>query len=175
MTLEQLRELIRDVPDFPRAGVIFKDITPLLAHAPAFRRTVDMLRERLESHPIDCLLAIESRGFIFAAPVAASMGLPLQLIRKPGKLPHQTVSVSYELEYGSDALEMHVDAIDKGKRCAIIDDVIATGGSAEAAAKLVAENGGDLVCCAFVIELAFLAGRNRLDGYQVESLIRYDG
>lgn len=174
MTLQQLRDLIRDVPDFPKVGITFKDITPLLAHANAFQRTVDLLQERLEPRRVESLFAIESRGFIFAAPLAARMGVSLHLIRKPGKLPHETVSVSYELEYGSDSLEMHVDTLKKNGRCAIVDDVIATGGSAHAAARLVEENGGNLVCCAFVIELAFLDGRSKLGDRVIESLIRYE-
>lgn len=174
MTLDQVRGLIRDVPDFPRAGIVFKDITPLLAHARAFQHTVDMLHDRLVSRGVESLLAIESRGFIFAAPLAARMGVPLHLIRKAGKLPHDTVSVTYELEYGSDSLEMHVDAVEPGKRCAIVDDVIATGGSARAAAHLVEGNGGNLVCCAFVIELVFLDGRSKLGDRAIESLIRYE-
>ncbi len=174
MTVEQLRALVRDVPDFPKAGIVFKDITPLLAHARAFARTVELLGEKLRNRDVNALVAIESRGFIFAAPLAAHLRVPLHLIRKAGKLPHDTVSISYELEYGSDSLEMHIDSIDPRDRIAIVDDVIATGGTASAAAKLIEENGGNLVSCTFVIELAFLGGRDRLDGREVDSLIRYE-
>ena len=174
MTIEQLRTLIRDVPDFPKPGIVFKDITPLLAHPQGFARTVQLLADRVEQCGAQTLLAVESRGFLFAAPLAAHMGLPLQLVRKAGKLPWETLRVDYELEYGSDALEVHRDVIEPGTRYAVVDDVIATGGTAAAAGELVARHGGDLACYAFVIELAFLNGRARLGEGPVESLIRYD-
>lgn len=174
MTIEQLRALIRDVPDFPQPGVVFKDITPLLAHPRGFARTIEMLAERVAATEPQSLLAVESRGFIFAAPLAARMGLPLHLVRKAGKLPYRTLRIDYELEYGSDALEVHTDVIESGLRYAIIDDVIATGGTAAAAGGLVERHGGDLACYAFVIELASLNGRERLGQRAVESLIRYD-
>lgn len=173
MTIEQLRALIRDVPDFPRPGVVFKDITPLLAHPQGFARTVEMLAGRVEENRADSLLAVESRGFLFAAPLAARMGLPLHLIRKAGKLPWEKHRIDYELEYGSDALEVHADVIEPGRRYAVIDDVLATGGTAAAAGELLNRNAGELACYAFVIELAFLNGRERLGQAAVESLIHY--
>lgn len=174
MTIEQLRALIRDVPDFPKPGIVFKDITPLLADPAGFSRTVDLLGERLAGNGVQSLLAVESRGFLFAAPVAARMGLPLHLIRKAGKLPWETVRIDYDLEYGSDALELHTDVIEPGVRYAIVDDVLATGGTAAAAGELLSRHGAELGCFAFVIELLFLNGRKRLGTAPVESLIRYE-
>ena len=174
MTIEELRQLIRDVPDFPRPGIVFKDITPLLAHPRAFARTVDLLAERITANDANSVLAVESRGFLFAAPVAARLGLPLHLVRKAGKLPWETRSVEYELEYGTDSLEVHTDSIEPGTRYAIVDDVIATGGTAAATGQMVTDHGGALSCYAFVIELAFLNGRDRLGDHRIESLISYD-
>ncbi|MBT8143715.1 MAG: adenine phosphoribosyltransferase [Gammaproteobacteria bacterium] len=174
MTIEQLRDLVRDVPDFPRPGIVFKDISPLLAHPTGFAAAVEALAARVSQHESDSLLAVESRGFIFAAPVAAQLGLPLHLVRKAGKLPHRTVGIEYELEYGSDRLEVHADVIDPARRYAIVDDVIATGGTAAATSQLLRDNGGVLACYAFVIELGFLNGRDRLGEYPVESLIRFE-
>lgn len=173
MTIDQIRTLIRDVPDFPRPGIVFKDITPLLADPPAFAGTVELLAEHIERHRPNAILAVESRGFLFAAPVAARTGLPLHLVRKKGKLPYRSVSVDYELEYGTDSLEVHVDVIEPHGRYAIVDDVIATGGTAAATAQLLANNGGQLACYAFVIELAFLNGRQRLTEGPVEALLTY--
>lgn len=174
MTTEQLRALIRDVPDFPQPGIVFRDITPLLAHPVGFSRTLELLGERVSASRAQSLLAVESRGFLFAAPLAARLGLPLQLVRKAGKLPWETVRIDYELEYGSDALEVHTDVIRPEMRYAIVDDVIATGGTAAAAGQLLRRHGGELACYAFVIELAFLNGRERLGNGPVESLIRYE-
>ena len=174
MTIDDLRQLIRDVPDFPKPGIVFKDITPLLAHPRGFARTVDLLAERISAHDAQSLLAVESRGFLFAAPVAARLELPLHLVRKAGKLPWETRSVEYELEYGTDSLEVHTDSIESGTRYAVVDDVIATGGTAAATGQMVTEHGGALACYAFVIELAFLSGRERLGAHQIESLISFD-
>lgn len=174
MTISELRSFIYDVPDFPKVGVTFKDITPLLARPEAFSRTIDLLTERLETFAVNEILAIESRGFIFGAAVSQRLSLPLQLVRKPGKLPRPSIHASYELEYGFDRLEIHSDVIQKDRRYAIVDDLLATGGTAAAAAELVDSNGGAVACCAFVIELAFLNGRQRLAGHVVDSLIRYD-
>ena len=165
MTLEEIQGLIKDVPDFPKPGIIFKDITPLLANPAAFAATTEQLAELVGHLSADGVLAIESRGFIFGAALAQRLQLPLQLVRKRGKLPRETVSVRYELEYGFDHLELHKDALRPGGRYLIVDDLIATGGTAAAVAELVAQQGGSVVACAFVIELTFLEGRRRLDGH----------
>jgi adenine phosphoribosyltransferase len=165
--------LIRDVPDFPRPGVLFRDITPLLARAGAFSSTVNLLAERIAPYRPESIVAIESRGFIFGAALALRAELPLQLIRKRGKLPGRSVGISYQLEYGSDRVEMHADAVVSGSSYVIIDDLIATGGTAAAAADLVEQQWGKVACCAFVIELDFLKGRERLGGRPIESLIHY--
>jgi adenine phosphoribosyltransferase len=173
MTLQDIRSLIIDVPDFPKPGIVFKDITPLLANPEGFRGTIDLLAERVAGLDAAAILAIESRGFIFGAALAHKMGLPIHLVRKRGKLPRASISVAYELEYGVDHLEMHGDAIVPGKRYLIVDDVIATGGTAEAVARLVREQGAEVAACAFVIELEFLDGRRKLEPHTVVSLIRY--
>jgi len=173
MTLDQIRSLVRDVPDFPKPGIVFKDITPLLADAAAFRATTDILAERVAPLRADAILAIESRGFIFGAALAHRAGLPLQLVRKRGKLPRESFSVEYALEYGVDHLEMHKDAVRAGGRYLIVDDVIATGGTAAAVANLVAQQRAAVAACAFVIELDFLNGRERLGDHEVISLLRY--
>jgi len=171
--LELIRTRIRDVPDFPKPGIMFKDITPLLADPRAFTVTLDLLAGRVEAHGAQGIVAIESRGFLFGAALASRMGLPLQLVRKPGKLPYKTVSVSYDLEYGSDRVEVHVDAIAEGVRYAVVDDLIATGGTAGAAAELIELRKGKVACCTFVVELSFLEGRKRLGDRPVESLLIY--
>jgi adenine phosphoribosyltransferase len=173
MTLSEIQAFIRDVPDFPKPGIIFKDITPLLADVAGFRAAIDALAERVEPLDADGILAIESRGFIFGAALAQRAGLPLQLVRKRGKLPRKSLSMEYALEYGVDHLEMHTDAVRRGGRYLIVDDVIATGGTAEAVAKMVALQGAEVAACVFLIELKFLNGRNRLGGKEVISLIRY--
>jgi len=173
MTLEDIRVLIRDVPDFPKPGILFKDITPLLASPVGFKATVEHLAERVATFEADAILGIESRGFIFGAALAQHMRLPLHLVRKRGKLPRESVSMAYELEYGVDHLEVHADAIESGGRYLIVDDVIATGGTATAAAKLVEQQRGNVAACAFVIELGFLEGRQRLERRPVVSLITY--
>ena len=173
MTIEAIKAAIRDIPDFPKPGILFKDITTLLANAPLFQQTLDLLTERVRTHGADGIVAIESRGFLLGAPLAARLGLPLQLARKPGKLPYKTVGVSYDLEYGSDRIELHVDAIEPGKSYAVVDDLIATGGTAAATADLIELQRGRVACCAFIIELSFLEGVTRLGSRPVESLIRY--
>jgi adenine phosphoribosyltransferase len=173
MTPQDLQALIKDVPDFPKPGIIFKDITPLLASPPAFRAAIDALAERVAHLRADGVLAIESRGFIFGAALAHHMGLPLQLVRKRGKLPRASISVPYALEYGVDHLEVHIDAIRPGGKYLIVDDVIATGGTAAATAQIVALQKATVAACVFLIELAFLNGRRALDGLEVVSLIRY--
>lgn len=173
MTPQELQSFIKDVPDFPKPGIIFKDITPLLAEPQAFRATIDTLAERVGALEADGILAIESRGFIFGGALAARLGLPLQLVRKRGKLPREAISVRYELEYGFDHLEVHADAIEAGRRYLIVDDVIATGGTAAATADLVEQRKAAVAACVFVIELAFLDGRRKLDGHDVVSLITF--
>lgn len=173
MNADAIKQVIRDIPDFPRPGIVFKDITPLLGNPVAFSRTIDLLTERVAAHQPHGIVAIEARGFLFAAPMARALGVPLQLARKPGKLPYRTVSVTYDLEYGSDRIELHTDAIEPGKSYAIIDDLIATGGTAAATADLIELQRGRVACCAFVIELGFLGGCQRLGSRPVEALIRY--
>jgi len=173
MNLEQIAAVIRDVPDFPKPGILFKDITPLLSNVEAFKSTTALLAEQVAEHKPDALVGIESRGFLFGAALANHMGLPLELVRKTGKLPYKKVAVSYELEYGSDRVEMHVDAVQPGKRYAIIDDLMATGGTAAASAELVEMQKGVVACLSFVIELEFLDGRNRVGSRPVTSLLRF--
>ncbi len=168
-----LRSYIRDVPGFPKPGIVFKDITPLLAHGPTFRAVVDRLAERYRGK-VDVVLGVESRGFLLGAAVAYSMGCGMALVRKAGKLPAATFSARYELEYGVDTLEIHRDAFSRGSRVLIVDDLLATGGTARAAIELARQLEGEIVACAFVIELAFLKGRERLRPYEVFSLVVYE-
>lgn len=173
MTLEEIEALIQDVPDFPKPGIVFKDITPLLASPEGLRATAEHLATQVVELEPDGILAIESRGFIFGAALASEMGLPMHLVRKRGKLPREAISIQYELEYGIDHLEVHTDAIGPSGRYLIVDDLIATGGTAGAVAKLVEHQEGIVAGCAFVIELSFLGGRKQLNGCPVVSLIRY--
>jgi adenine phosphoribosyltransferase len=168
-----LEDHVRDVADFPRPGILFKDITPLLGHAEAFRHTVDTIAGHFAGHRVDKVLGVEARGFIVAAPVAYRFGAGFVPVRKPGKLPWDTEAEAYELEYGTDRLEMHRDAVAGGDRVLVVDDVIATGGTACAAIRLVEKLGASVVGLAFVIELAFLGGRDKLEGYEAMSLITY--
>jgi adenine phosphoribosyltransferase len=172
--IASLRQAIRDIKDFPKPGIVFKDITPLLADGLLFAKTIDLLAERYQGHAVDTVLGIESRGFIIGAALAYKLGAGFSVVRKPGKLPYETHSATYELEYGSDALEIHIDAISSGARVVIADDLIASGGTAAATAKLVGKLGGTVVECAFVIELTFLNGREKLKPHGVYSLIQYD-
>jgi len=167
-----LESFIRDVPDFPKQGIIFKDITPLLASPEAFRDTCDRLTQPFSDKCVTKVIGIESRGFIFGTPVAERLGVGFVPIRKPGKLPAKTVSQSYQLEYGTDTIEIHADGIAPGEKVLLIDDLLATGGTMAAAADLVAKLGGQVVGIAFVIELCFLAGRDKLRGQNVEALIQ---
>jgi adenine phosphoribosyltransferase len=173
MTLDEIRALIKDVPDFPKPGIVFKDITPVLAAPAAFRAAIELMAEQSARHGAEAILAIESRGFIFGAALARELGLPLELVRKRGKLPRKSLSVRYELEYGFDHLEVHEDALRAGGRYLVVDDVIATGGTAAAVAKLVAQQGGKVAAFVFLIELEFLGGRAKLGGAPVERLIVY--
>lgn len=171
--VEQIRALIKDVPDFPKPGIVFKDITPLLAEPAGFRSAVERLARGVSELGAEALLAIESRGFIFGAALAQRLDLPMQLVRKRGKLPRESISVRYELEYGFDHLEVHTDAVRAGGRYLIVDDLVATGGTAAAVARLVRGQGASVVGYAFLIELAFLDGRKALDGAPVVSLLTY--
>jgi adenine phosphoribosyltransferase len=167
------RAFIRDVPDFPKPGIVFKDITPLLANPAAFGAVIDGLAEAFKGRKIDGVAAAEARGFIFGAPLALKLGVGFIPIRKPGKLPYHKISHKYDLEYGSDQVEMHSDAVSAGQRILLLDDVLATGGTMKACKDLVTDAGGDVVACAFVVELAFLEGRSRLEGCEIFSLITY--
>lgn len=168
-----LAKYIRDVPDFPKKGIIFKDITPLLKEPLALRTAIEQITERVRGWDVDVVVGMESRGFIFAAPVAYLLGVGLVPVRKLGKLPAKTISVEYELEYGRNTLEVHCDAITLGQRVLIVDDLLATGGTVKATIGLVEELGGVVAGAAFLVELTFLHGRQHLHGYQVASLVQY--
>jgi adenine phosphoribosyltransferase len=170
----RLEDHIRDIPDFPKPGIVFKDITPLFLDPDALRATVSALADYARSREADYIVSAEARGFVLGGAVAAEVGAGFILARKPGKLPRETSSVEYQLEYGVDALEVHADAVAGGARVLVHDDLLATGGTAEALCGLVEQAGGVVAGCAFVIELAFLHGRERLKGYDVHSLIVYD-
>ncbi|HKS07170.1 MAG TPA: adenine phosphoribosyltransferase [Gemmatimonadaceae bacterium] len=168
-----LRAAIRDVPDFPKPGIVFKDITPVLHDAALFARTTDAIASMFRDAKVSHVVAIESRGFIFGAPVAQALGASFVPLRKPGKLPHKTVREEYALEYGTDALEVHRDAMSNGARALVVDDVLATGGTAAAACRLVERVGAEVVGCAFVIELGFLKGRAALGSRDARALVTY--
>lgn len=168
-----LRARIRDVPDFPKPGILFRDLTPLMGHGPSFRDTIALLADRVAPRRPDVVVAIESRGFIFGAAVAAQLGIGFAPVRKPGKLPWRTIRRTYALEYGSDTLEMHSDAVPRGAVTVVVDDLLATGGTAAATVELVREQGGIVAGVAVVVELAFLNGRARLPDLPVDSLIVY--
>jgi adenine phosphoribosyltransferase len=169
-----LRRYVRDIPDFPRAGIVFKDITPLLLDPDASRAALDGLADAARAREPELVVGIEARGLIFGAGIAQALGVGFAPVRKPGKLPSEVVSVSYELEYGTDALELHADAVAEGTAVLIHDDLIATGGTAAATIEAVESLGGRVVGCSFLVELAFLGGRERLGGHSVAALLRYD-
>jgi len=169
-----IRQAIRNIPNFPKPGIVFKDITPLLTNGLLFGKTIDLIGDRYHGEKIDVVLGIESRGFIIGAALAYKLKAGFSVVRKPGKLPYETHSESYELEYGRDSLEIHIDAIPRNARVIIADDLIATGGTAAATAALVTKLGGTVVECAFVIELSFLKGRQKLQPHPVYSLLQYD-
>ena len=171
---DALRALIRDVPDYPRPGIMFKDITPLLGDPRSFRAACDAMAASFRSEHITHVAAIESRGFLFGAPIAVSLNAAVVPIRKRGKLPYDSEFEEYELEYGTDALEMHVDALPAGARVLIVDDLLATGGTAAAACRLVERLQGNVIGCSFLIRLAFLNGLERLAERKVSSIIAYD-
>ncbi len=171
--MDDIRARIRDVPDFPTKGIVFKDITPVLADPVVFRDVVDAMARRWEGQRIDKVVGIESRGFIFAAPLAYALGAGFTIVRKPGKLPWEVIREAYALEYGEATLELHIDAVGPGERVLVVDDVLATGGTAEAVGRLVARQGAELVSYSFLVELGFLNGARRLGPSKVHALIRY--
>jgi adenine phosphoribosyltransferase len=173
MSAEDLRAKIREIPDFPKPGILFYDITTLLKDAGAFKEAVDLMLAPFRDERIDLVVGMESRGFIFSAPMAYALGAGLVPVRKLGKLPAEVISVEYALEYGSNTLEIHRDAIQPGQRVLIVDDLLATGGTVKGTIELVQRLQGDIVGLAFLVELDFLKGRDRLEGHRVASVIRY--
>ena len=171
---DELRELIRDIPDFPKPGVVFKDITPLLADAGALDAAVRGLADYARPLEVECVLAAEARGFLLGPALALALGTGFALARKPGKLPYETVSAAYELEYGAGRLELHSDAVRPGARVLVHDDLLATGGTARALCELVGQLGGEVVGCGFLVELAFLGGREALAPHDAHALLRYE-
>jgi len=170
---DDLRKRIRDIPDFPKKGILFKDITTLLKDADSYRRSVDMMADHYESNKVDMVVGIEARGFIMGAALAYKLGAGVILVRKPGKLPSKTYKTVYELEYGTDELEIHQDAIQPGQKVLIADDLLATGGTVKAVIDLVKKTGGAIIGCAFLVELAFLDGRKACEDYPIFSLITF--
>jgi len=173
MVESELKKYIRDIPDFPKEGIIFKDISTLLIDPGAFKLTLDTLYESFKGNGITKIASIEARGFIFGAPLAYLLNAGFVPLRKPGKLPYETDNEEYELEYGTDSIEVHVDAFDKGDNVLILDDLLATGGTAEAAVRLIEKTGADIAAVAFVVELDFLEGRKKLGDYEIYSMIHY--
>ena len=171
--MEKLKAIIRDVPDFPKKGIVFKDITTLLSDAKSFQRVVDLMAHRYVDKDVDLVLGIEARGFIMGSALAYKLGKGVILVRKPGKLPYKTHSATYELEYGTDELHIHQDAIKKGQKILIADDLLATGGTVKAVIELVEKMGGEIVECAFLAELDFLKGRDKLKPHNVFSLLQF--
>ena len=172
---EKLKKVILDVPDFPKKGIIFKDLTPIFADTKVFSELVDHLAEKYKAEGITSIAGIESRGFIIGAPLAVKMGVPFFPVRKPGKLPRETYKEEYELEYGTDALEIHKDACGKGDKVLIIDDLLATGGTVRAVADLIKAQGAEIIGIAFIIELVDLKGRDKLKEYPIVSLVEFEG
>ena len=173
MSAETLRERIREIPDFPKPGILFYDITTLLKDAGAFKEAIDLLTEPFRDTPVDVVVGMESRGFIFSAPMAYQLDAGFVPVRKLGKLPAETVSVEYALEYGTNTLEVHKDAIAPGQKVLIVDDLLATGGTVLGTIELVAQLKAEVVGLAFLVELLFLKGRDRLDGHEIHSVIQY--
>ena len=173
--MKKIEDYVRSIPDFPEPGIIFRDITSVLQDADGLQLAIDSMQGCLKDTDVDVIVGTESRGFIFGVPIAYNLHKPFVPIRKKGKLPRETVSVSYDLEYGSAEIEMHKDSIKPGQKVVIVDDLIATGGTIEAAIKLVEQLGGEVVKVVFLMELAGLKGRERLNGYDVASVICYDG
>lgn len=173
--MKKIEEYVRSIPDFPEPGIIFRDVTSILQDADGLQLSIDLIQEKLEGLEFDVIAGTESRGFIFGVPVAYNMHKAFVPVRKKGKLPCETVSMQYDLEYGKAEIEMHRDAIRPGQKVVVIDDLIATGGTIEAAIKLIEQLGGEVVKVVFLMELAGLNGREKLAGYDVESIIRYEG
>ena len=173
MNADELRTYIRDIPDFPKSGIMFRDVTPLLLEPAALEAAIEALSQPFRALRVDRVLGIESRGFMLGAPVALSLGVGFGLVRKAGKLPYKVHRVSYDLEYGTDTVEMHVDTVEEGHRVLIVDDLIATGGTAAAAVQLAREAGGDVIGCSFLVELSALEGRKLLDVERIHTVIRY--
>ena len=171
--MEELKKMIREVPDFPKPGILFYDLTTLLKDKDGLRRVIDILTEKYQGKGIDKVVGIESRGFIFAPSLAYNLNAGFVLVRKKGKLPAETISASYDLEYGQDVLEMHKDAIEPGQRVLIVDDLIATGGTAAATVQMVHQLGGQVAALAFVVELEALKGGEKLDGFEFFSILKY--
>ena len=169
-----LKEYIRDIPDFPKPGIMFRDITPLLAAPLAFREAIRCFADNYRNHEIDVIIAAEARGFIFAAPLALELGIAFVPVRKPGKLPHETHTLEYDLEYGTDKLEIHVDGIESGQKVLIVDDLLATGGTVDACCKLVERADAEIVSCAFLIELRGLGGAERVAPRDTFALLHYE-
>lgn len=172
---ELLRARVRDIPDFPKPGIVYKDITPVLADPQALNAVVGALADWARPLDVDVVIGAEARGFLLGPAIARELGAGFVLARKPGKLPHTTIRAEYELEYGTDSLELHTDAVSAGHRVLVHDDLLATGGTAAALVSLVEQAGGVVAGCAFLIELGFLPGRQRLSGADVHALVRYDG
>jgi adenine phosphoribosyltransferase len=172
-TVERLRAAVRDVPDFPKKGIVFKDITPILSDSGLFRASIDLFVERCRGREIDKIVGIDARGFVFGSAVAYELGVGFVPIRKRGKLPYQTEIAKYSLEYGEAEMEMHTDAVTAGERVVLVDDLLATGGTSAAAAMLIRKRGADLVEAEFLIELEFLQGRKRLESTPITSFLKY--
>ncbi len=172
--MRALKARIRNIPDFPKKGIQFKDITTLLAHPASFQRAIDLIAHRHFAAGIEAVISVEARGFVMGAALAYKLGAGVILVRKPGKLPSRTISASYDLEYGTDKLEIHADAVRPGMKVIIADDVLATGGTVSAVASLLERLGADIVECCFLAELAFLGGRKKLPNHKIFSLLKYD-
>ncbi len=170
----ELKRVIREIPDFPKKGILFYDITTLFSDARSFRRTIDMFAHRYVDRRPDVFVGVEARGFLVASALAYALGTGVVVIRKPGKLPHKTHKVSYDLEYGSNEVEIHQDALEKGQSIVLVDDLLATGGTIKAAAELVERTGASVMEMAFIVELSFLRGREQINDYEIHSLIKYD-
>jgi adenine phosphoribosyltransferase len=168
-----LKSYIRDIPDFPKPGILFKDITPLLGNPAAFKQAIQQMADRYRGAPIDAVVAAEARGFLFAAPLALELGVGFTPIRKPGKLPYQCHTHEYDLEYGSDKLQIHTDGVASGQKVLVVDDLLATGGTVEACCQLVEKVGGEVYECCFLIELAFLEGRKKLSHRKIFSVLTF--
>ena len=172
--MDDLKDAIRSIPDFPKKGIVFRDITTLLAQPDAFSKTIDKMEAYCRERRADKIVAIESRGFLFGGALADRLGVSLVIVRKPGKLPGKTISQEYELEYGTDKIEIHTDSIQNGDSVIVIDDLVATGGTLEASCKLIEKSGGKISGIAVLVDLAFIPWREKLKGYDILSLVKYD-